>query len=70
MKVNIESWNVRTAVWLRRIVYDRIPKQYGLFGTFLVSALWHGFYPGYYITFFGSGIIIYAGREVSCQVFP
>jgi lysophospholipid acyltransferase 1/2 len=47
----INNWNLGTNRWLRNVVYERVPKKYGTVLTFGLSALWHGFYPGYYITF-------------------
>jgi lysophospholipid acyltransferase 1/2 len=64
MKINIDSWNIRTLIWLRRVVYDRLPRRYGTQAVFLCSALWHGFYPGYYITFMSTALVILAGRTV------
>ncbi|XP_072008561.1 lysophospholipid acyltransferase 1 isoform X2 [Engystomops pustulosus] len=49
-KMYIDNWNIQTAAWLKRVSYDRAPKYCtGL--TFLLSAIWHGVYPGYYFTF-------------------
>ncbi|KAJ3240102.1 lysophospholipid acyltransferase [Chytriomyces hyalinus] len=51
------AWNMKTALWLRNCVYLRMvpfgkkPGPVVTFCTFMVSALWHGFYPGYYFTF-------------------
>lgn len=42
------SWNKGTQMWLERYVYSRTNT---LFLTYLCSAVWHGFYPGYYIFF-------------------
>ncbi|KAH9496190.1 Lysophospholipid acyltransferase 2, partial [Bulinus truncatus] len=56
LKVNIDSWNKKTLVWLRRIVYDRAPSSKTL-AVFTCSAFWHGFYPGYYLTF-GTGALM------------
>lgn len=51
------SWNIITSKWLRFYVYERVtpknqkPGTKSTFITFLVSALWHGTRPGYYLTF-------------------
>lgn len=53
----IGAWNINTSKWLRHYVYLRVTpkgKKPGSFATtltFLVSALWHGTRPGYYLTF-------------------
>lgn len=70
MKINIDSWNIRTLIWLRRVVYDRLPRIYGTQAVFLCSALWHGFYPGYYITFMSTALVILAGRVMRRNVRP
>jgi hypothetical protein len=59
----IKSWNMSVQGWLQKCIYHRFrtPEQYrksnadkskGQLLVFLVSAFWHGFYPGYYISFF------------------
>lgn len=49
---------------LLRVCYDRAPKH-RLALTFLLSALWHGVYPGYYFTFITAIPITMAARAVS-----
>lgn len=56
-----------TNQWLRMIVYERVPKKYGTMLTFSLSALWHGFYAGYYITFASGALIVEAARTVWIQ---
>lgn len=43
------AWNKGTQLWLERYVYTRTGNS--LLATYLCSAIWHGFYPGYYIFF-------------------
>lgn len=51
------NWNKNTNHWLRNYVYLRVtpkgkkPGFRASMATFATSALWHGFYPGYYLTF-------------------
>ena len=61
-------WNISISRWLRSCIYLRtieapLPKllqgrvghrQYATILTRFVSAFWHGFYPGYYFTFFST----------------
>ncbi|KAJ3130961.1 lysophospholipid acyltransferase [Physocladia obscura] len=59
----LDNWNMKTARWLRNCIYIRFTNQKRLAGgkkqstsfvtfvTFMVSALWHGFHAGYYLTF-------------------
>lgn len=61
----INNWNMGTNQWLRMVVYERVPRKYGTTLTFGVSALWHGFYAGYYITFATGALILSAARVVS-----
>jgi len=45
------AWNKQTSVWLKRYIYFRSPRSINRYITYLVSAFWHGFYPGYYMFF-------------------
>lgn len=53
----LSCWNMNTNNWLRNYVYLRVTprgKKPGFRAsliTFATSALWHGFHPGYYLTF-------------------
>lgn len=48
-------WNISTGKWLKYYFYARLMnagyKKLANPVTFAVSALWHGFYPGYYFLF-------------------
>ena len=51
------NWNCNTNHWLRNYVYLRVTPQgkkpgfRASLATFATSAFWHGFEPGYYLTF-------------------
>lgn len=51
------NWNMKTNMWLRNYVFLRVtprgkkPGFRATLATFVTSAVWHGFYPGYYLTF-------------------
>ncbi|KAK5109450.1 hypothetical protein LTR62_007009 [Meristemomyces frigidus] len=51
------NWNLNTNHWLRNYMYLRVtpkgkkPGFRASMATFVTSAFWHGFYPGYYLTF-------------------
>ena len=51
------NWNINTNSWLRNYIYLRVtprgkkPGFRASMATFVTSAFWHGFYPGYYLTF-------------------
>lgn len=55
LAVNIQdlqkSWNKRTQSWLANYFFFRFPIAYNMYVTYFISALWHGLYPGYYISF-------------------
>ncbi|KAH8600888.1 MBOAT, membrane-bound O-acyltransferase family-domain-containing protein [Bisporella sp. PMI_857] len=51
------NWNINTNNWLRNYIYLRVtpkgkkPGFRASMATFTTSAFWHGFYPGYYLSF-------------------
>ncbi|XP_043117513.1 lysophospholipid acyltransferase 1 [Puntigrus tetrazona] len=59
----IDNWNIQTALWLKSVCYDRAP-YYRMPLTFVLSAVWHGVYPGYYFTFITAIPITLAARSV------
>ncbi|KAL6719604.1 Lysophospholipid acyltransferase [Lecanora helva] len=56
-KAYLENWNMNTNNWLRYYMYLRVtpkgkkPGFRASLATFVTSAFWHGFYPGYYLSF-------------------
>jgi lysophospholipid acyltransferase len=67
------NWNIVSASWLKRYVYVRmlpprnttagfVRKVIPLFGTFFVSAIWHGFYAGYYLFFLSLAVFTAISR--------
>ena len=62
----INSWNRPVQEWLRKAVYERVPfsRLTAQIATFLVSCLWHGFYPGEYIGLFNFFILLHLTGEV------
>jgi lysophospholipid acyltransferase 1/2 len=59
----ISSWNIRTTIWIRRVIYERILWNQVIIAN-LASAFWHGFYPGYYLSFIIVGVATIAARKV------
>ncbi|KAG1668525.1 hypothetical protein FOA52_012119 [Chlamydomonas sp. UWO 241] len=59
-RIVVSHWNIGTSKFLRRYVYERLtaagrkPGFPQLLATQLVSAIWHGLYPGYLLFFAGS----------------
>ncbi|XP_029451689.1 lysophospholipid acyltransferase 2 isoform X2 [Rhinatrema bivittatum] len=62
-KMFIDNWNIQTALWLKRICYERASLN-PTAQTFLLSAIWHGVYPGYYLTFFTGIFMTFAARNL------
>lgn len=63
-KEGLEEWNKGTMKWLRHVVYERTSPQIRTVATYSMSAIWHGFYPGYYMTFLTGALFTSAGRQV------
>ncbi|KAI8926876.1 MBOAT, membrane-bound O-acyltransferase family-domain-containing protein [Entophlyctis helioformis] len=75
LKVILDNWNINTAKWLRHSVYLRLYTYSSsafvpFVVTFIVSAIWHGWYPGYYLTFITGALFTYTGRQVRRAVRP
>lgn len=64
------SWNMSVARWLRVYVYERLRPRSGPAGfwplalTQIVSALWHGLYPGYYLFFVNCALAQHASKTL------
>ncbi|KAG5846800.1 lysophospholipid acyltransferase 2b [Anguilla anguilla] len=68
-KMFLDNWNIQTALWLKRVCYERCPYN-PTAATFLLSAMWHGAYPGYYLTFFTGILMTLAARAIRHNVRP
>lgn len=62
LKPVVDAWNISTTRWLREVFYDRLPTSCRTILVFLISAFWHGFYPGYYIMFLSFALFTAASR--------
>ncbi|KAG9219407.1 hypothetical protein CCMSSC00406_0005301 [Pleurotus cornucopiae] len=68
IKVLLDSWNMKTNVWLRECLYKRVTPKGKKAGfrssmlTFLTSAVWHGVSGGYYLAFVYAGFVTTASR--------
>lgn len=56
-------WNIKTADWLKNYVYLRLPRGVNTYGTYALSAFWHGFYPGYYLFFLTTAVFTELARD-------
>lgn len=70
LRTSSQNWNKTTNLWLRRYVYDRAPPSVNLYFTYLVSAFWHGFYPGYYMFFLSVAAATMVHRQVRRKIRP
>lgn len=70
LRTSSQNWNKTTNLWLRRYVYDRAPPSVNLYFTYLVSAFWHGFYPGYYLFFLSVAAATVVHRQVRRTIRP
>lgn len=67
IREKIGNWNIMVQEWLRKCVYERVgfksrfAKQ---LYVFMVSAFWHGFYAGYYFSFFLWFAQVYVQAEI------
>lgn len=68
-KMFLDNWNIQTALWLKRVCYERCPIN-PTAATFLLSAMWHGVYPGYYLTFVTGIGMTMAARAVRHNIRP
>uniref|UniRef100_UPI00398F56E2 lysophospholipid acyltransferase 2-like isoform X4 n=1 Tax=Pristiophorus japonicus TaxID=55135 RepID=UPI00398F56E2 len=62
-KMFIDNWNIQTALWFKRVCYDRC-LYHPTIATFMLSAMWHGVYPGYCMTFFTGIPMTLAARAI------
>lgn len=69
LRDSIEHWNKGTNRWLRTVVYERV-KYNKLVYTYALSALWHGFYPGYYLTFANGAFYTLVSRSARRNIRP
>ncbi|XP_078052287.1 lysophospholipid acyltransferase 6 [Augochlora pura] len=69
LRDSIEHWNKGTNRWLRSTVYERV-KHNKILYTYALSALWHGFYPGYYLTFANGAFFTVVARVARRNIRP
>lgn len=76
-KVKVDHWNISVQWALKRYIYDNVynAKDYkhehkrkrmqfrAQFITIFVSALWHGIYPGYFVSFINWILFIQTANE-------
>ncbi|KAG0768655.1 hypothetical protein G6F62_007295 [Rhizopus arrhizus] len=73
LKQLTENWNIGANHWLRHYVYLRsahLGSAKSTMVTYAISAMWHGFHPGFYIFFMSGSIFQLIGRQVRKTVRP
>lgn len=66
-KMFLDNWNIQTALWLKRVCYERASLSPTI-QTFVLSAIWHGVYPGYYLTFLTGVVMTLAARAIRSNI--
>ncbi|KAI1375754.1 MBOAT-domain-containing protein [Hypoxylon crocopeplum] len=72
----LENWNMNTNKWLRYYIYLRVtprnrkPGFRASLATFVTSAFWHGFYPGYYLSFVLASFVQTAAKNYRRSLRP
>ncbi|XP_028027027.1 lysophospholipid acyltransferase 1 isoform X1 [Bombyx mandarina] len=66
----VASWNKNTNSWLRGVAYERGGKAWRTARVYALSAVWHGFHPGYYLTFFAGGLFTVVAKKVRSVARP
>ena len=70
------NWNMNTNNWLRNYMYLRVtpkgkkPGFRASMATFATSAFWHGFYPGYYLSFILAAFLQTIAKNTRRHVRP
>jgi hypothetical protein len=63
-----KEWNQKTSAWLTKYVYIRTGGS--LAAVYTMSAVWHGFYPGYYIFFLSVPLMTIVQRLAAKKISP
>ena len=73
----LANWNISAHMWLKNYIYLRMlpnGKKGGqvvaTLTTFVVSAIWHGFYPGFFVFFIGAGLLDYQAKIAGQALNP
>ncbi|KLJ10549.1 hypothetical protein EMPG_14069 [Blastomyces silverae] len=72
----LSNWNKNTNHWLKNYMYLRVtpkgkkPGFRASLATFVTSAFWHGFHPGYYFTFILGAFIQTTAKNFRRNVRP
>jgi len=77
VQTKTRGWNIKVSDWLKYYVYMRLMPEgprgvpfYVTLATYGVSAMWHGFYPGYYLFFLTFAILDQLARLIRSRIRP
>lgn len=62
------NWNKGTQGWLERYTYNRTGRS--LVATYVISALWHGLYPGFFMMFLTMPLMTNCERIIRVKINP
>jgi len=65
-----DNWNIQTHFWVKYVCYDRTPSALSLTLSYILIAAWHGFYPGYWISFVQAAVLTQTSRLVRRTIRP
>ncbi|GMR60882.1 hypothetical protein PMAYCL1PPCAC_31077, partial [Pristionchus mayeri] len=68
-RAGIRGWNKSVQTWLALYVHSRAPKATRMVLTMFISALWHGTYAGYFMSFLVVPMCT-AAEDVLFRIFP
>lgn len=71
----VPNWNMMSQHWLNKYVHQRfirlgVSKGHSRWLTFVVSAIWHGLYPGYYLFFVQCALFMEVSNMLYALVAP
>ena len=70
LKAVLDNWNQKTQTWLVYVCYERTPKSINVYATMGLSAVWHGPYLGYLMTFMTAAFVTEAARKIRRTIRP
>lgn len=65
-----KAWNVGTSKWLSQYCGSRVPRSISMNAVYFLSAFWHGFYPGYYLTFLSVPLFQDLEKTIKGKITP
>eukprot|EP00058_Branchiostoma_floridae_P013858 XP_002599346.1 hypothetical protein BRAFLDRAFT_199715 [Branchiostoma floridae] len=66
IRSGMKHWNMTVQYWMAEYIYRRVPyKSFRVATTMLLSAYWHGFHPGYYLSLMTIPLSLWVETEAS-----